>query len=123
MSKNHKFILIFSLAYFFVVIMLFLLQISEIPWFFVWLVLMHGGIAILAVSKRKFKDLGVKQYYKRAYLSFLLFIPILIYKIIVAITSLEENEVVITYISLGLIIICIVIGIGNIYSYLNSKKN
>lgn len=119
MSRTKKFILIFSLAYYFVVGMLFLLQISKMPWFFIWLILMHGGIVVLALLKRSYQDLDILSYFKRAYLSLLLFIPILIYKIIVAIFSLEENEAVVTYVSLFFILICIGMGIYNIIKLKN----
>lgn len=114
---NNRFILIFTAAYLFTVAMLFILQISEIPWFFFWLVLMHGGIVALAISKRKFKELDVKDYYNRAYLSFALFIPILIYKIVIAIIGLVENEILIRYISFGIILICLLVAIFNIYTF------
>ena len=120
-DERIRFISIFSIAYLFTVAMLFILQISEIPCFFFWLVLMHGGIVALALSKRKFKALGVKDYYQRAYLSFAFFIPILIYKIVVAIFSLEENEQVVTIISFVIIAGCLGLAVFNIIKFLKSK--
>ena len=115
MSNKTKFILIFSGGYLFTISMLFLLQISEIPWFFLWLVLMHGGIIILALSKRKFKPLTISKYYRRAYISLLLFIPILIYKVIVKFFSLIENNQLVTILSLIIIAVCLINAIYTIY--------
>ena len=115
MSNKTKFILIFSGGYLFTISMLFLLQISEIPWFFLWLVLMHGGIIILALSKSKFKTFKVLSHYRRTYLSLLLFIPILIYKIITRIFSLTENEEVIKIVSLAIILVCLTNLIYTVY--------
>jgi len=115
MSNKTKFVLIFSGGYLFTISMLFLLQISSVPWFFLWLVLMHGGIIILALSKRKFKTFQVMPHYRRTYLSLLLFIPILIYKIITRIFSLTENEEVINIISLAIILVCLTNLIYTVY--------
>jgi len=123
MKQSNKFITIFSLAYFFVLGMLFLLQISKTPWFFLWLVLMHGGIAALAISKRKFKELQIKYYYRNAYLCFALFIPILLYKIFALILPFEENKAVIKYLSLIIIVFSIVVGIYNILHFKKSNQN
>jgi hypothetical protein len=113
---------IFTTAYLFTVTMLFILQISEIPCFFLWLVLMHGGIVVLAVSKKRFKHLGVKDYYQKAYMSFAFFIPILINKIIVAIFSLEENEQVVTIISFIIIAGCLALAIFNFLRFFKNNK-
>jgi hypothetical protein len=115
MSNKTKFILIFSGGYLFTISMLFLLQISEIPWFFLWLVLMHGGIIVLALSKKKFKTFPVLSHYRRTYMSLLLFIPILIYKIITRIFSLTENEEVIKIVSLAIILVCLTNLIYTVY--------
>jgi len=125
MKQSNKFIIIFSLAYFFVLGMLFLLQISKIPWFFIWLVLMHGGIAALVISKKRYKELEVKPYYRNAYITFGLFIPILIYKLIALIFSFEENKELIKYLSLGIIILSVIVGIYNVITFIkkNHKQN
>ncbi len=69
----------------------------------------------MALSKRKFKTFQVLSHYRRTYLSLLLFIPILIYKIITRIFSLTENEEVIKIISLAIILVCLTNLIYTIY--------
>ncbi len=114
MRRSDRFCLFFSLTYFLIIMMLYLLQISEFPWFFVWLVLMHAGIIILVILKRRFKELDVKKYYIRAYVCFGLFIPILAYKVIAGIWKFGEYAGMIRCVSLGIIVISAFIGIYNI---------
>lgn len=120
---KNKFILMFSGAYCYTLIMLFILNISNPPWFFMWLIFMHIGIVMLILTKRKFKDtkLRIKQNYKIAYISYLLFVPVLIYKGIAAILAVTENQAIIhTYIYF-LIAICLITGIFNIFYFLKNN--
>ena len=121
-NRKTKFLIIYVFVNLFTLSMLFMLQISEIPIFFVWLVLMHLGIIGLAITKKKFSDLRIKTYFKRVYMSFALFIPVLIYKLIVAIFSIEENELLISYSIIFVMIICIIILMLNIFSFILYNK-
>jgi len=94
--------------------MLYVLQIIEIPWFFVVLLLMHGGIAGLIILKKKYKEMDILVYYRNIYIIFALFIPILLYKLVAAIFSFEENHTLIQYVSIGIIVIGLVVGLINI---------
>jgi hypothetical protein len=120
MSREKKFIITNSLLYLFVVVMLFILQISKVPWFFLWLILMHGGIVGLIVSKKKYHDLNILPYYRLAYLSFGLFIPILIYKVIAFIFSIPENKEAIRQVSNVIVIVCLFVAI---YNYIKFTAN
>jgi uncharacterized membrane protein YoaK (UPF0700 family) len=86
---------------------------------------MHLGIIFLALTKRRFKDLDILIYYKRVYLSFALFIPILIYKLIMAIIGNEENESVVNILVIIVMVICVAVLIYNIISFIfkNMKTN
>jgi hypothetical protein len=97
--------------------MLYVLQISEIPWFFIVLLLMHGGIAGLIILKKKYKELDKKIYYRNIYIIFALFIPILFYKLVAAIFSFEENHTLIQYVSIGIIVIGLVVGLLNVFIF------
>lgn len=121
-NRKTKFLIIYVFVNLFTLSMLFMLQISEIPIFFVWLVLMHLGIIGLAITKKKFSDLRIKTYFKRVYMSFALFIPVLIYKLIVAIFSIEENELLISYSIIFVMIICIIVLMLNIFSFILYNK-
>jgi len=102
--------------------MLYLLQISEIPWFFLVLLLMHGGIFGLILLKKRYIGLNIKYYYRNIYISFALFIPILIYKLLAAIFPFEENHALIQQLSMGIIIIALLVGIVNIYVFHQRHK-
>lgn len=58
-----------------------LLQFAPMPWFFVALVAMHGGIALFIVSKRMFKRRSyiVARYYRLEYIMLLPYLPIMAY--------------------------------------------
>ena len=125
MSRNNKFLLVYGTANAFTLFMLFMLQVSSWPIFILWLVLMHLGIIALALTKRKFKDLDIKTYYKRVYLSFALFIPILIYKLILAIIDQEENESVVNIAVIIVMTVSVIVLLFNIISFIlkNKKAN
>lgn len=118
MNRDYKFLLFYILANSFTLAMLVMLQISEWPIFILWLILMHSGIIALALTKRHFKDLDIKKYFKRVYLSFALFIPVLIYKLIFAIIGQEENEVVVRTTVIVAISICVIIMVLNVVSFI-----
>jgi hypothetical protein len=117
MVKQSNFIWLFSLAYLFTVGMLLLLQLSKVPWFIVWLVLMHSGIVMLAILKKRSKALITKAYFKRAYLSFGLFIPILIYKLVALVFSFEENEQLVKIISFVIIGLCLLLAVYHLFLF------
>ena len=122
MNRKTKFLLVYGITNVFTLVMLLFLQISEIPIFFLWLVLMHLGIIGLALTKKKFKDLAVKPYFKRVYISFALFIPILIYKLIIVILSKEENDELVKTVVISVMIICVVVLIYNIISFIFKNR-
>ncbi len=117
MVKQSNFIWLFSLAYLFTVGMLLLLQLSKMPWFIVWLVLMHSGIVMLAILKKRSKALNTKAYFKRAYGSFALFIPILIYKLVALVFSFEENEQLVKIISFVIIGLCLLLAVYHLFLF------
>lgn len=58
-----------------------LLQFIAVPWFFLVLIAMHGGIALFIVSKRRFKKTGfsVSRYYKTQYIMLIPYLLIMFY--------------------------------------------
>lgn len=121
MKKITQFKLYFFIAYAFILLMLFFLQISEIPWFFIFLILMHGGIVVLIILKKRYSNLMIKPTYRSSYMAMGLFIPILIYKIIVKIAGTQENEELMFILSLTAIGIAVLVGIYNFISF--TKNN
>jgi hypothetical protein len=117
MKKVTQFRLFFFLTYFFILLMLFFLQISQIPWFFLFLVLMHVGIVILIILKKRYSFLAIKPTYKKSYIAMGLFIPILIYKIIIKVIGETENEGLMLIFSFIAITIAVFIGIYNFFTF------
>lgn len=124
MKTSTKFISIFSMVYYYTVMMLFILNLSDPPYFFIWLVLMHAGILAFILTKKKFKstNLDIRNNYRVAYVSLLLFVPILLYKIIVAILKVSENETLIHNTIYGLIGVCMITGVMNILYFKHRNK-
>ena len=119
MNHKNQFILWFSLLYLYIVIMLVILQISKVPWFFLWLVLMHMGIIGLILLKKRNHSTGIiiRPIYKIAYGSLLLFTPILIYKLLGRLIGMEVNEMFIETAIIILIILAFLTGIINVFYY------
>jgi hypothetical protein len=117
MKKTYKFIFLLSLIYLYTLAMLFLLQIIDMPWFFLVLVLMHGGIVGLILLKKRYKSLNITFYYRNIYITFALFIPILAYKLIAAIFSFEENHDLVRYVSIAIIMIALMVGAVNVFVF------
>ena len=120
MSKDKRLIVVFSLSYFLVLGMLFLLQNTNPPLFYVFLVIMHLGIASLALIRSGYNNSKIKKNFVNAYITFALFLPILVYKLLGLIFKYDVNEDIIKTISFILIALSIIVGIINVIS-LNQK--
>jgi hypothetical protein len=117
MEKNSQmpfrlFLLAEGLTFVFVT----LLQVVEFPLFLVVLLLMHTGIVLFIVSKKRFAKIGmvVKKYYLVEYLLLGLYLPILFYKILSYIFLYQVNEA--WKLGLTLVISCV----GILFSIINS---
>jgi hypothetical protein len=78
-----------------------LLQVLPMPWFIVALVVMHGGIALFIVSKRRFRKTGfeVSRFYTAQYLMLLPYVLIMLYAFATRagiVPALTEVKVVVT---------------------------
>ncbi len=60
------------------------LQFTPMPWFFLVLLGMHGGVFLFIFSKRRFRRAGyaVGKYYKREYILLALYLPVLVAKLL-----------------------------------------
>lgn len=114
----------FTASYFFVVACLCLLQFLDGFLFFVALIAMHAGIVAWIFIKKACKknQIDYKRFYKRAYLAIGLFIPILLYKLVVLIINQQENETLKLIASIIAIALCIAVGLINLIDYLKKKN-
>ena len=57
------------------------LQFTPVPWFFLALIAMHGGIAMFIISKRTFKklELDVKQFFRLQYTLLIPYLLVMVY--------------------------------------------
>ena len=74
--------------------MITLLQFVKQGWFFLVLLMMHGGIVLLIVSKKWFSQFGftIKPYLKRIYQALALFLLIMFYQVGSLLFTYEVDE-------------------------------
>jgi hypothetical protein len=117
MAKADTFnFLLFLLAQVFTFTFITLLQFTDFPLFVVMLLLMHVGIALFIISKKRFikSNRAIKQYYTNVYLLLSLYLPILIYKLLSYLFFYDINVALKTTFTI-VITIC-----ASIYSIYNS---
>jgi len=122
MEKNVKLgLMLYSLAQLLTFTFVTLLQFVEMPLFLVYLVLMHSGIALFVISKKKLIKSGydVKPIYQKTYLLLALYLPILVYTLLGYLFKYDPNESV----KLIMTIIATVINVGfGVYHTLKLKN-
>ncbi len=91
------------------------LQFTPMPWFFLVLLGMHGGIFLFIFSKRRFRKAGhqVGKFYKREYLLLACYLPILGAKILQSIGLISLDDSLKTVIVLVLTGLCLVLSAVN----------
>ena len=97
------------------------LQFVEIPWFFLVLIAMHGGVFLFIFSKKRFKKQGfdVGRYYALEYKLLALYLPVLALKVLSAIGVLHFNETLKTVLILAITVFSLVVSTINA---INMKK-
>ncbi len=86
------------------------LQISPLWMFIPLLIAMHMGIALLIISKKRFKAQHhhIKPYYNRIYLMLALYLPIIAYKMLGRILPYEADQTWITWLTWGVTTTCVI---------------
>ena len=92
-----------------------LLQFIPLPWFFIALVAMHGGIALFIISKRMFKKSGfaVSRYYKTQYLMLIPYLLIMLYVFASKAELIPYFEDLKIMITLGYSVVCVALTMWN----------
>ena len=87
-----------------------LLQFVPMPWFFLVLLLMHGGVVLFIVSRRRFLRGGypVIQNYRFEYILLALYLPILLLKLLAGFGILTFDPYVKTLAVLILTAVCLI---------------
>lgn len=87
-----------------------LLQFVPMPWFFLVLLLMHGGVVLFIVSRRRFLRGGypVIPYYRAEYGMLALYLPILLLKLLACFGILTFDPYVKTLAVLILTAVCLI---------------
>lgn len=121
-TKMRRLFWLFCLAEIIVFSFITTLQFVE-DWLFVLaLVLMHGGIIIFIVTKKKYHQIGinVQKYYYRTYAILAMYLPILFTKLIYRFLDQPLKEDVITIVTM--LITVVAVGIASVNSWYLAKK-
>jgi hypothetical protein len=94
------------------------LQFVEVPWFFLVLLAMHGGVVLFIFSKKGFKTQGydVVRFYALEYKLLALYLPVLALKVLSSLGILQFNAALKTGLILGITVFSLVI------SAINARK-
>lgn len=94
------------------------LQFVEVPWFFLVLLGMHGGVFLFIFSKKRFKKQGcdVTRFYSLEYKLLALYLPVLALKVLSAFEVLHFNE------TLKTVLILVITGFSLVVSTVNAIK-
>ena len=92
-----------------------MLQFVEIPWFFLVLLGMHGGVVLFILSKKRFKAMGyeVARFYSLEYKLLALYLPVLALKVLSALDVLTFPETLKTVLILVITLFSLVVSVIN----------
>lgn len=100
-----------------------MLQFVEIPWFFLVLLCMHGGVFLFVFSKKRFKKQGydVARFYSLEYKLLALYLPVLVLKVLSSLGILRFNVMLKTLLILAITAFSLIVSVINatrMYKYL-----
>ncbi len=100
-----------------------LLQLAPKRFFIMFLIIMHGGIALFIISKKCFirKNKSIKHFYMISYILLALYIPILLYKLISTWCLFDFNVNLVRYTTISVTIVSLITSVYNslkLYKYL-----
>mgnify|MGYP003306336673 CR=1 FL=1 len=103
------------------------LQFVEVPWFFLVLLAMHGGVFLFIFSKKRFKAQGcdVTRFYSLEYKLLALYLPILALKVLSSLNVLHFDATLKTVLILSVTILSLIVSAGNtakMYKYLKTAS-
>ena len=124
MRKNfYLFIAAIVLTFGFIAV----LQFVEVPWFFLVLLAMHGGVFLFIFSKKRFKAQGydVARFYALEYKLLALFLPILALKVLSSLNILRFDATLKTVLILVITVFSVIASTVNavkMYKYLKAES-
>lgn len=124
MRKNfYLFIAAIALTFGFIAV----LQFVEVPWFFLVLLAMHGGVFLFIISKKRFKAQGydVARFYALEYKLLALFLPILALKVLSSLNILRFDATLKTVLILVITVFSVIASTVNavkMYKYLKAES-
>lgn len=124
MRKNfYLFIAAIALTFGFIAV----LQFVEVPWFFLVLLAMHGGVFLFIFSKKRFKAQGydVARFYALEYKLLALFLPILALKVLSSLNILRFDATLKTVLILVITVFSVIASTVNavkMYKYLKAES-
>lgn len=124
MRKNfYLFIAAIALTFGFIAV----LQFVEVPWFFLVLLAMHGGVFLFIFSKKRFKAQGydVARFYALEYKLLALFLPVLALKVLSSLNILRFDATLKTVLILAITVFSVIASTVNavkMYKYLKAES-
>ena len=124
MMKNfYLFIAAIAMTFSFIAV----LQFVEVPWFFLVLLAMHGGVFLFIFSKKRFKAQGydVARFYTLEYKLLALYLPVLALKVLSSLNVLRFNATLKTVLILAITVFSLIASALNavkMYQYLKAAS-
>ena len=124
MMKNfYLFIAAIALTFGFIA----MLQFVEVPWFFLVLLAMHGGVFLFIFSKKRFKAQGydVARFYSLEYRLLALYLPVLVLKVLSSLELLRFDGTLKTVLILTITLLSLIVSTVNVkkmYQHLKDFK-
>ena len=103
------------------------LQFVEVPWFFLVLLAMHGGVFLFILSKKRFKkqEYDVDRFYALEYKLLALYLPVLALKVLSSLNILRFDATLKTVLILATTVFSMIVSIVNavkMHKYLKSAS-
>lgn len=100
-----------------------LLQFVAVPWFFLVLLAMHGGVFLFIISKKRFKAQGydIGRFYALEYRLLALYLPVLALKVLSSLKILRFDATLKTALILAITALSVIVSAVNavkMYKYL-----
>lgn len=102
-----------------------MLQFVEVPWFFLVLLAMHGGVFLFIFSKKRFKAQGydVARFYSLEYKLLALYLPVLALKVLSSLEILRFDGMLKTILILAITLFSLIVSTVNIMKLYKHLKD
>lgn len=102
-----------------------MLQFVEVPWFFLVLLAMHGGVFLFIFSKKRFKAQGydVARFYSLEYKLLALYLPVLALKVLSSLEILRFDGTLKTILILAITLFSLIVSTVNIMKLYKHLKD